>query len=267
MNSSHPEDGDGLLEGQLRQACAELDRRLRDGQDCRAEALLERFPGIASCAESAIELIYTEFITREELGQQPAAEEYLDRFPRWRDALREQFRMHELLVTEGLADSLAVFAPPETVGADRPAPEGAWGIGAYEILEEIGRGSAGVVYKARHRALNRLVALKMVLAGSHASESDRARFRTEAEAAARLQHPSIVQIFEVGEADGHLYLALEYVPGGTLAAKLASRPRSPADAWDGYLSDPSLTRRTNAATCGNRCLPFSQSTQTGTCPK
>ena len=97
-------------------------------------------------------------------------------------------------------------------------------IAGYEIVKLLGRGGMGVIYLARHFALGRLVALKMVLGGAHASLDQLARFHTEAEAAARLQHPNIVQVFEFGESDGQPFLTMEYVEGSSLAAQLDGKP-------------------------------------------
>ena len=95
----------------------------------------------------------------------------------------------------------------------------------YEILSELGRGGMGVVYKARQVGLNRLVALKMILAGGHAGERELARFRVEAEAIAKLQHPHIVQVYEIDTADGRPYFCLEFVDGGPLDKKLGGDPQ------------------------------------------
>ncbi|MBO0700430.1 MAG: protein kinase, partial [Zavarzinella sp.] len=94
----------------------------------------------------------------------------------------------------------------------------------YEILSELGRGGMGVVYLARQVGLDRPVALKMILSGEHAGPSERDRFRREAQAVAALQHSNIVQIYDVGEAQGRPYLAFEYVGGGTLASYLDGQP-------------------------------------------
>jgi len=105
-------------------------------------------------------------------------------------------------------------AKTETSPDPRDLPER---IGSYEIVEELGRGGMGVVYKARDVRLKRTVALKVILAGTHAADSERKRFQTEAESVARLKHQNIVQVYEVGESQGHPFLALEYCSGGSLA--------------------------------------------------
>jgi serine/threonine protein kinase/WD40 repeat protein len=96
-------------------------------------------------------------------------------------------------------------------------------IAGYQVLGELGRGGMSVVYKARQRRPSRLVALKMILAGAHASAERRARFLSEADAIAKLRHPQIVQIYEVGQHEGVPFLALEYVQGGSLAQRLGGK--------------------------------------------
>src|SRR5262245_8670463 len=123
------------------------------------------------------------------------------------------------------AGEVAPFQPNQAAGpAARPlappAGPSALSIPGYVIEGLLGRGCMGIVYKARHLKLKRTVALKMMLAGKHARPHELARFRTEAEVVARLLHPNIVQIHEVGEADGHPYLALEFVAGSSLASKI-----------------------------------------------
>src|SRR5262245_57282904 len=102
-------------------------------------------------------------------------------------------------------DPAATLAPaPSSPGSGASAPPG------YEILGELGRGGMGVVYRAKQSALNRTVALKMILSGAHAGHLERQRFGAEAEAVARLAHPGIVTIHEVGEHDGNPFFSLEF---------------------------------------------------------
>jgi serine/threonine protein kinase len=97
-------------------------------------------------------------------------------------------------------------------------------IPGYEIVAELGRGGMGVVYKAQQAGFDRPVALKLIRDGALAGPQDRARFRIETEAVARVQHPNVVQIYETGDYDGQLYFAMEFADGGSLAPRLTGRP-------------------------------------------
>jgi len=131
---------------------------------------------------------------------------------------------------------------PDTVRSDEapvndlpPPPRDsrpdAWpAVPGYEVLGELGRGGMGVVFKARQLSLNRMVALKLLLSGAFAGAAEVARFRREAEAVARVRHPNIVHVYDVGEHQGFLYCVLEYVEGGTLAQRLKAGRLPPDEA-------------------------------------
>jgi serine/threonine protein kinase len=139
-----------------------------------------------------------------------------------RDGLR-RLRQLELEVDLLLPTKESAAAPLE------PPDSGLPQIPGYDVEAVLGRGAIGIVYKARHLRLNRHVALKMLLAGAYAPH-ERARFQREAEAVADLQHPNIVQIYEVGEDHGRPYFSLEYVAGGSLAKKICGTPSPPREA-------------------------------------
>jgi tRNA A-37 threonylcarbamoyl transferase component Bud32 len=196
--------------------------------------------------------ILAEYLQAVESDESPDQESLLQEYPEYASELRTFF------AAKGQVDEIVQAAandrqassgtemptlPPEQTAIDAPtmdsvgtpnvAPAPGTTVryfGDYELLEEIARGGMGVVYKARQINLNRVVALKMILAGQLASEDDVKRFYTEAEAAANLDHPGIVPIFEVGEHEGQHYFSMGFVEGESLADRLKDGPLPPREA-------------------------------------
>ncbi|HLJ91754.1 MAG TPA: protein kinase, partial [Gemmataceae bacterium] len=200
--------------------------RWQRGQRIPAEAYLQLHPAVAADGSEAFDLVFNEYCLREELGERPAVEEYLWRFPRFAERFRRQLELHRA-VGEVQAEPVT-DAPAATEASTADPTLRQWPtVPGYEVLSELGRGGMGVVYKARQVGLRRLVALKMILQGARAGAELFARFRREAQVIARLQHPHIVQIHEIGEQDGQPFFSMELVAGGSLADHLEGTPLNP----------------------------------------
>jgi serine/threonine protein kinase/WD40 repeat protein len=212
--------------------------RWQSGETVRVEDYLQAFPALQADAGHLLELAYGEFLLRESVGETPTLADYVARFPRCADEMKIQIELHQALEDSAERGPLGAMTPrpdsTETLalddGAVSPDVAGWPHLAGYEIVGELGRGGMGVVYQARHVALKRLVALKMILAGPYGDPVKRSRFRAEAEAVARLQHPNIVQIHEIGEQDGRPFLSLELVGGGSLDRTIAGTPQLPRQA-------------------------------------
>jgi eukaryotic-like serine/threonine-protein kinase len=173
-----------------------------------------------------------EFAGQSRAGKAPDFESVRKSHPELVDELRQLWAT--VLVAEDLATLSAVLDGSEdnsdaaTTGEIEREPDDrntlSQRVGDYEILDEIGRGGMGVVYRARQVSLGRIVALKMVLRGALASASDRTRFRAEAESAARLHHPHITPVYEVGDENGQPYFSMQFIEGTTLARRIADGP-------------------------------------------
>jgi len=189
-------------------------------------------------SERRLDELVTAYLKAVEAGEKPNREEWLARHPDLAGELAAfldgQDQVDQLArslrsptpITEPEAWEAPTLPPNEPAAHQSPSPTGGEGgvrglgvvryFGDYELLEELARGGMGVIYKARQVSLNRPVAIKMILAGQLASEADVHRFRTEAEAAANLDHPNIVPIYEVGEYEGQHYFSMKLIEGGSL---------------------------------------------------
>ncbi|HJT76119.1 MAG TPA: serine/threonine-protein kinase, partial [Gemmataceae bacterium] len=214
-------------------AVLRVDQRQRweGGERAPAEAYLQWYPALRADPELALDLVYGEFLLREELGESPGLDEYLRRFPECAEQLQLQVDLHRAIESAPPPSPDRARRPRLGPGITAPARLGTAPAGpgpavaGYEVLGELGRGGMGIVYKARQRGLNRLVALKMALAGGAANPEPLTRFRAEAETAALLRHPNIVQIHEVGEHAGRPYFTMELLDGGSLVERLQATPQ------------------------------------------
>jgi WD40 repeat protein len=195
-------------------------------------------PSEGQSREQRLQAVLVDYLEAVERGQAPAVSELKARYPEFAPELADL--AGNLASVDRLAAPLRQMveaAQAEAASRRTAGSDGAVGpgtnvryFGDYELLAEIARGGMGVVYRARQVSLNRPVALKMILAGQFASPSDVQRFRTEAEAAANLDHPNIVAIYEVGEHEGQHYFSMKLVEGGSLAQKAPELAGKPKDA-------------------------------------
>jgi WD40 repeat protein len=203
----------------LERACDQFELAWQSLPRPSIEAYLHHHTG-PSCARYVRELVALEIVYRRRAGERPEPAEYLVRFPEHASAVEAAFQATERAQERPVGDGQSTAAPDKSVPA----------IPGYEVIEELGRGGMGVVFKATAQRLNRFVALKMILAGDLASTDAGARFLKEAESVAQLQHPQVVQIFRIGDFQGRPYLEMEYVNGGSLADRLDGLPWTPTGA-------------------------------------
>lgn len=213
----------------LRHALTKVEEFVQQGEEHAAALVFKENPALANDQESAIEIIYAEFLALEARGRLPDSNSWLDRFPAHRPRLERLLKLHDFLSNDQPA-SINALAGSNSArshlsgneSADHRNPEqdvAAQPFANYELLHEIGRGGMGIVYRARQHGLGRIVALK-ALRSIESHPKVRLRFQQEAETVASLQHPNIVQIIETSLEAGKEFLSMEYLGGGSLDTKL-----------------------------------------------
>lgn len=224
-------DGASLSSDELL-AVLRVDQRRRwlAGERIDVTSYRRDFPVLASQPEALFELIFSEFLIREDLGEHPDPIAFSTRFPEFADRFQLQMEVHTAFSAEGLDEPADPAAAPARRAEGIPSPR-LPDISGYEILGEIGRGGMGVVYRAQQHRPRRAVALKMILDGRFASEHDLRRFENEAEIIGALDHPNIVPILEFGQHEGLHYFSMPLLGGGSLAEsqpRLSKDPRAVA---------------------------------------
>lgn len=204
-------------ERMLRQARTKVEQLVEQGIEHAAAVVLQENPSLASDSESAIELIYAEFLALEDAGRLPNTEQWLSSFPEHRPRLERLLKLHDFLSTDqpiSRADSRPspMDRPTAQDMADQPFQQ-------YQLLEEVGRGGMGIVFRAIQKGLGRIVAVK-VLRSIENHPKVRQRFQQEAETVAALQHPNIVQVIEISLDAGKEFLSMEYLGGGSLESRI-----------------------------------------------
>lgn len=199
--------------------------RWRLGEPKHAHCYFQEFPELHQDPEAAFDLLWSEYYVRKALGDTPDLDHYLRDYPQFASLLRRQ---HEVLrwieePTHTQCIEPKLFRNEET-GRRDPDDSAGRDANDFVILEEIGRGTMGVVYKARQPELDRLIAVKMILAGHLATEREISRFRREARSVARIDHPGIVRIYGFRWVEACPCLMMELVDGFSLAQRLSSGP-------------------------------------------
>jgi eukaryotic-like serine/threonine-protein kinase len=204
----------------LDQALDDQESSWERGDRMPVEAFLRREPMLRIDEEAVLDLIYHEYTLRQRIGGHPDANEFMARFPELVKPIMIQFGLDAAIPPSTGGDK----ATEATDDGDCPLSRS---IGGYEILAELGRGGMGIVYKCRDVELDRVVAVKTIAGGRHATAEQRARFDSEARAVARLKHPHIIAIHLVGHHDRLPYLALEFAEGGSLSERMGHGPMPP----------------------------------------